>query len=387
MRDETRTNLRVGFLVVVALGVLAVAVFTIGRRQQLFVRHTRYVTTLSNVIGLQPGAPVQLDGVTVGFVRSIELPTDPREQRIRVEFTVQAAYTERIRTDTRASIKTLGLLGDKYLLLTGGSPEADRVLEGGTIPGQDPAEVERFIAGGEDLMENLLAISSSLRVVLARIERGEGLLGELTKEPEGGERFSDSARRAMATLNRILDRLDRGEGLAGRLLADDATGRRVMAELEGGTAAARRAAEALAADLERDDTAWAALMRDPRGRELTARTLESLATASEALAAAAQELATGEGTLPRLLRDREYAGDFLDDLAGLVKHLRSVTGKLDRGEGTLGAAINDPQLYRDLENVVRGVKSSRLLSWFIRNRRRKGEKVAAREAERAGRER
>ena len=41
------------------------------------------------------------------------------------------------------------------------------------------------------------------------------------------------------------------------------------------------------------------------------------------------------------------------------------------------------QMYQDLENVVRGVRSSKVVSWFIRNRRKKGEKVAAREAEEA----
>ena len=66
-----------------------------------------------------------------------------------------------------------------------------------------------------------------------------------------------------------------------------------------------------------------------------------------------------------------------------MENLRSATEKLDRGDGTAGALINDPQVYQDLENVVRGVRSSKVVSWFIRNRRKKGEKVAAREAEEA----
>ena len=79
------------------------------------------------------------------------------------------------------------------------------------------------------------------------------------------------------------------------------------------------------------------------------------------------------------MQDEDFAKDFLDDLHGLIKGLRSAADKLDQGQGTAGAFINDPQLYEDMENVVRGVKSSKVLSWFIRNRRKQGEKTEARE--------
>ena len=111
--------------------------------------------------------------------------------------------------------------------------------------------------------------------------------------------------------------------------------------------------------------------------------LAAVRDASEAMAAAFEELSTGQGTLPRLMQDKEYADDFLDDLQALTSHLRSVMEKLDEGEGTAGAFLNDPLLYQDLENVVRGVENSAVTSWFIRNRRKSGEKSEAAEAARA----
>lgn len=381
MRDETQRNLRVGMLAVLAMVALGAAIFTIGQRQQLFRHHTRYYTTFSNAMGLQKGAPVKLDGVTVGFVERIILPTKPTNQRIRVEFTLQQNYTERIRTDTRAYIKTIGLLGDKYLELQGGSPDAKRTLEGGYVPGQDPAEVTRFLASGEDLMDNLLAISSSLRTILERVEVGEGLLGELTKNPENEGPVGPELRHTVTTLNRILDRIDQGKGLVGRLVSDDRTGEALLNDIQATSAAMKGVTQALQADLAREDSAWAGLTRDPQGRRLVQETLTSLHDASQALAAAGQELAEGQGTLPRLLRDRKYADDFLTDLQLLLEHLRAVVQKIDQGDGTAGAFINDPQIYKDLENVVRGVKHSKILSWFIRNRRKKGEELAQREAE------
>src|SRR4030042_714290 len=98
------------------------------------------------------GSSLRRSGVDVGFVEAIELPTDPEQNRITVRFSVDADYTERIREDSEVSIKTIGLLGDKYLEIRAGSPAAPRVLEGGRVRGRDPAEVAGFVASGEDLI-------------------------------------------------------------------------------------------------------------------------------------------------------------------------------------------------------------------------------------------
>jgi len=371
MRDETKRNLRVGALTVAALVLLSVAVLTIGKRQQIFIRHTRYHTSFSNVTGLQTGAPVRVSGVNVGFVESIDLPTHPDENRITVRFTVNAAYTERIRNDSIASIKTIGLLGDKYLEIRGGSAEAERILEGGRVPGKDPAEVDELVAGGEDLMENLVTISSSLKVILNRIEAGQGLLGELTTEPSDDEKFSDMAKSSLASLQTILTRIEAGEGLVGRMLTDDE-----MADDLYATAHSLRLTGArVTRDLERTDSTYAVLFKDPQTAQLLRETVTAVRDASQAMAAAFEQLASGEGTLPRLMSDKEYADDFLGDMQLLMFHMRSAMQKLDEGDGTAGAFLNDPQLYQDLEAVVRGVKESKVTSWFIRDRRESGEKA------------
>ncbi len=381
MRDSTRRNLRIGAFTVVTTAIFGIAILTIGSRQQLFQHHTRYNTTFRNVLGLQPGAPVNLDGVTVGFVEEISLPIDPSAQRITVRFTVKAAYTERIRQDTAASIKTLGLLGDKYLELSGGSPAAPRVLEGGRVKGEDPAELNKFVESGEDVVDNVLAISSSLRVILRRIEAGEGLLGELTVSPEEGEQMVQTIHHLLESVQALVTKVEQGQGLLGRLVNDEKLADSLITNVQDTSKAVRGVADTVSADLVRDDTAYAALMRDPQGAQVMRDSLAALKTATEALAAAAEELATGNGTLPRLMKDEAYADSFLDDLHGLVSAMRSVADKIDQGDGAAGAFVNDPQLYVDIENVVRGVEHSKIVSWFIRNRREKGEELTAEEAE------
>jgi phospholipid/cholesterol/gamma-HCH transport system substrate-binding protein len=375
MRDETKRNLRVGVLTALALAVLAVAIISIGNRRQMFTRHTRYRTTFNNVTGLQRGAQVNMNGVTVGFVEEIELPVSPEQQRITVRFTMASAYTERIREDTIVSIKTIGLLGDKYLEVRGGSPGTERVLEGGVVKGKDQTEMAEFVASGEDLMENLLSISSSAKTILKRVEAGEGLLGELTSTPADGRQIRDLLNETLTAVLTVLSRIEEGEGLLGRIVTDNELADSLLGEVDGAAQSINRVAATLSDDLDREGTVYAALLRDPEGSQVVWEAVQTLQSATEALATAAEELATGEGTLPRLMQDEEYAESFLDDLHGLIENLRSATRKIDEGEGTAGALVNDPQIYKDLENVVRGVKSSKVLSWFIRNRRKKGEKV------------
>jgi len=374
MRDERKQNLKVGLLILAALLVIGLTILMVGKRQQLFARHTYYLTSFENVTGLDKGSPVKLDGVTVGYIRSIDLSVKPDQRDISIKFAVDSRFMERIREDSRVSIRSMGLLGDRYLNVSGGSVSKSRILEGGLIRSQAPAELAHFVSSGEDLMENLIAISSSLRAVLERVEAGEGLLGELTTSPETGAKLGDTLSEAINTLADIFARIDRGEGLLGRLVREDSDSGAIIDELVATSRSLHRITTRMAMDLENPDSVYAALLRDQKGGKKLEETLNSLQTASSAIAAVAEELATGEGTLPRLLQDREFAGDFLDDLKALVHSLRSASEKLDRGEGTAGAFINDKQLYQDLEDVVRGVKDSKVVSWFIRSKREKGEK-------------
>ncbi|MFP3941921.1 MAG: MlaD family protein, partial [Thermoanaerobaculia bacterium] len=106
---------RVGLLILGALAVLAFGIFLIGEESNLFVRKNAYVIYFPTAGGLNTGNPVHLDGVEVGTVRSVLLPTDATSSQIKVGVEVASRYEKRIREDSMARIKTLGLLGDKYV--------------------------------------------------------------------------------------------------------------------------------------------------------------------------------------------------------------------------------------------------------------------------------
>jgi len=129
------TAFRVGVLVFLGLLFLFVGVFLIGDKEFLFSSTYRLKTNFQNVQGLNNGADVRVGGIHQGTVKEIDLPSEPNGE-VTVVMKLHNSTRNIIKKDSRASIKTEGLLGDKFVEITFGSPKAADVANGDTIPGE-----------------------------------------------------------------------------------------------------------------------------------------------------------------------------------------------------------------------------------------------------------
>jgi phospholipid/cholesterol/gamma-HCH transport system substrate-binding protein len=93
-----------------------------------------------NVAGLNNGAAVRIGGIHQGTVKEIDLPSQP-DGKVTVVMNVKSETRNIIKKDSRASIKTEGLLGDKYVEISFGSPKADPIGEDGTIASETQRDV------------------------------------------------------------------------------------------------------------------------------------------------------------------------------------------------------------------------------------------------------
>ncbi len=366
-------EIKVGLLVLAALAALALGIFMVGEKSSLFVRKNRYFVRFESVEGLAVGNPVQLNGVNVGQVDDIILPERVEQEQLTVWVTVNRRYAGRVRMDSQAGIKTLGLLGDKYIQLQSGSPESAAIPDGGEIPSAPRTELDELIASGGSAMDNLVAISASLRTILGKMERGEGVLGELTTDSETGREAKERILGILASAERISGRLEEGRGPLGTLLADEQLASDLKSSVQRLTATLDK--------LESGEGIAPALLSDAALRQRFDETLANLQTASQSMSALATDLEQGEGLLARLIADEQYGAEVAEELKSLVHNLNSVSGKLERGEGSLGAMINDPQVYQALNDVIIGINESRLLRWLVRNRQEAGFKKRQREAQ------
>lgn len=356
---------RVGLLVLGALGVLALGIFMIGEQNNLFRSKNHYRVRFSSATGLQSGNPVQLNGVVVGSVEDVVLPTDPQENRLIVHITVDRRYAGRVREDSRARIKTLGLLGDKYVELTSGSPEYEPVPDDGEVKAAPATDVDRLIASGGDVVENIVAISHTLTTLLERIENGEGVLGELLSARDAQERkVTDSLFAVLDGVERVTHSVEHGKGPIARLLHDEELASRLTSSIE--------RLEALLVTAESGDGLVPALLHDVETKERFTRTLANLEASSARLASLTQALEEGDGLLPRLLNDEAYGERVTSELQELLERLNRTAAAITEGDGTISQLIHDPQVYEAINDVIVGINESKLLRWLIRNRQKKG---------------
>lgn len=291
----TWEEVRVGALILGALAVLAVGVFFVGQVGHVFGQRYRLVTLMTSGAGLAPGAAVQLAGQNVGQVERIEW-ISPEERRehgasVAVWLAVNREVREQIREDSRARLRTQGLLGDRVVDIRPGSPEVDALAAGDTIPAAEPLDYQEILEEASGAVTGIAELTRRLEEVARRALAGEGSLGRLVTDETLYRRLAELS----GSLARVMERAAGGEGTLGRLLADD-------------------------------------------------RLYERMVSVTASLDTLTAGVAGGRGTLGRLA-----ASDSLyREARSAVTRADSLLGRLEAGEGTAGKVLTRDELYEEL---------------------------------------
>ena len=380
MPDERRygLQLRIGAFILVALGVFLAIVYLLGARARYFESKYDLVAEFTEVGGLIEGATVRLAGVQIGRVTSVILPPQPGG-KVRVTMTVARRFQDRIRRNSEAYLSTQGLLGDKIVEITMGSPEALPLGPGQPLASQDPQEMSRIFAEGAGTLKSINELVSTLRAAADRLDKGGAfddigaaarsarrITGEVEKgkgwlhvlvyeEPEALRRLNG----LLGSTQQLIARAASGESALGVLLSKDSgkSARALLAALD----ALSRAASSPGPG----DGLLPALLFDPEYRPV-ARDLQVLAKNFRDVS---EKLARGEGLLGGLLQG-EGAGSMAEagaDFRAALANLRAVSEKLKSGEGTVGALIEDPTVYENLVTFLEGAQRSFLLRSLVRS--------------------
>ena len=159
------TAFRVGVLVVMALVFFSIGVFLIGNKDFLFSSTYRLKAEFQNVAGLNNGAAVRIGGIHQGTVKEIDLPSQA-DGKVTVVMNVKSETRNIIKKDSRASIKTEGLLGDKYVEISFGSPKADPIGEDGTIASETQRDMsEQAQALADEARAGIVAFRDNMEAL------------------------------------------------------------------------------------------------------------------------------------------------------------------------------------------------------------------------------
>src|SRR5688500_12480285 len=177
----TWDQFRVGGVIVVALVILGLAAYKLGQAANLFTKRYELVVFLPNANGLREGGSVTLAGQLVGTVKKIEfLPVDFDSTRnLRITTRIDRTLRDQIRKDSEARLRTMGLLGDKVLDISPGTPRFAVLQPGDTIRVATALDYEAVLAKAAGAVDDVVGLTHDLRTVTAGLAQGRGTVGQL----------------------------------------------------------------------------------------------------------------------------------------------------------------------------------------------------------------
>lgn len=214
MIQERATQVRVGIFVSTGILLAMFVIFMIGSERAWFERTYKLYCTFNDASGLGTGAAVSLAGLRVGSVSAVVFPEDLKKKEIIIELELSTKFQDRIRADSKASIATQGLLGDKMVQVTVGTPEAEALGDGDTLLTAPAGDLFSIGQSATDLMTQVREVVTKVSTLVDAAQQGEGVLHSLLYDPQGTELIRDLGASAR-TIRRLTARIDQQADSAG----------------------------------------------------------------------------------------------------------------------------------------------------------------------------
>ena len=313
VKKVTWKDLRVGLLALSSFTIVVTTIILMGGGQiNLFKETLKYRTFFPEANGLKTGSEVWLAGVEVGEVSVVRF-SDPDDIKavgaIEVELTVEKDVARQIRNDSVASLRTIGLLGDKYVEIQPGTPDAPVLRPGSTIPGISLSTFDELVGVGRTTAQGFNELMVQLRLLAEDINNQEGTLGKIIHDDTIYNNLNATVQRT----DRMLDKAENGPGTLGRLMSDP--------------------------------TVYNNLVISLQKAQYTITALDSsLLKANDLI----NMLQNSEGTIGKLTNDPEMYDQMkhtLDRLDGLIQ-------SVERGEGSLGKLVKNETTVQELEGLI-----------------------------------
>jgi len=283
-------NLRMGVFFLTTTVVLFAALFVVGTNTRLFERKYELKMYLPNAQQLDKGSMVALSGLEVGKIKSIQFVHHEDGRNIEIVLQLPLHSREEITTSSVASIRTVGVLGDRFIDITMGKAGEEPLASGAEIPVLTPTDWPATLQRAAGGLDDFLAMVKQASEAVAKLNHGEGTMGVLLNDPKTASNFSATA----LNLAEVSGSLKKGEGSLGKLIKDDS-----MAQ----------------------------------SLQLAVAHFDSLVNVA----------VQGDGLMARLLSDETLADHFSGAAAGADSVMIDL-----RGDGTAGRLLRQDDLYKEM---------------------------------------
>ena len=176
MKPNNRRGIIVGIFVFLGVAIFIVAILTLGTQKKTFENVIAIKAIFDNVNGLQKGNNIWFSGVKVGTVKKVMLTGN---SMVEVTMNIEDHSSKFIRKDAKAKISSDGLIGNKIIVIYGGTPQALPVEPGDVLQIEKLLNTEELMKTLEKNNANLLEITNAFKIVSQRMADGKGSIGRL----------------------------------------------------------------------------------------------------------------------------------------------------------------------------------------------------------------
>jgi len=297
-KQLTWSKLKVSLVITLALIALFITVFFAGNIEDLFSPKVQIKAQIKDVRGLRKGSPVWISGIEVGSVKSIDLHP---EHGTLVTMFMNSNAAKFIKKDSKASVLTMGLLGDKYVEISNGSPQAEIIKPGDVLEGTTQPEIQDIVNASSVSLGKVTDFMKKLENFIDKLEKNEGTIAKFLRDPA----LYDNVQEATKTMSVLLRDIKESQGTMKKLIEDPALYNKLLS---------------------------------------TASSMEEFT----------RKINEGSGTLKKLAEDPEL----YDNLNKASKQLSSILERIDSGEGVAGSLIKDRELSKEVRDTLGELKSS-----------------------------
>jgi phospholipid/cholesterol/gamma-HCH transport system substrate-binding protein len=328
-RSLAWTELRVGILVISSFALLALAIFFITGESGFLTPKYTVKAYFQNANNLKAGADVQLEGVTVGTVGDVQVSKLPDpEKAVEATLRLDQKYQNIIRSDSKVTIATIGLLGDSKVDITRGTEAGTVIPPGGELQGAETGDIRKIVQGTNDFVANLQVLSDKFRDMADRVDKGEGTLGKFMTDSA----IYDNANLTVQEAASLVRDAHTGNGTVGRLISDDQLYQKVSSTMD--------TMNNLLAKIENGQGTAGKFINDPSVYKRTDEVLMRFQAVTD-------RIERGEGTLGKLSKDE----GFYNDARATMMRFNNLISAIENGDGTAGKIIKDPTLYNSLNQT------------------------------------
>jgi phospholipid/cholesterol/gamma-HCH transport system substrate-binding protein len=229
----SRRYFAVGIFIIAGVTLFALGIFLVGSRHEAFSRHVLLYTEFANLDGVTNGSKVQVAGMDAGQVTRIVVPRSPDGQ-FRVQMRVDEQLHGMIRSDSVVTIDTEGVVGDTFLTIHTGSPNAPIAQADSILQSKPPVSMSDLFTRGLGIMNDADAtikqVGGKLNIALDGVNGAVGNANDLLiglKEGRGpagmllrDEKMADQIRETMSNVKSTTSNLKQASAGVTSIVAD-----------------------------------------------------------------------------------------------------------------------------------------------------------------------